>query len=326
MNSRELQNLSKEELISLLIDKERENKHLDSMLNSMSDPVLLICNDFNVKIMNKEAQNSINPAAIADASSPKCYEVLCGKKEPCSVTNHPCPLSMVNKSKQRESIIHKKVTSNGAFEYIEFSANPLFDEDKNIIGIIESSHNITHHIESVEHLAKENQILDYKANHDTLTKVPNRYYFRSYLNNLIKQDEGFALLFVDIDDFKVINDVYGHDAGDAVLKEFTKRVKRTLRSADMLARLGGDEFTIILHNILTREVAIHLTTKILEALKKPLAVNNTQINMACSIGITLSRGENSYTTLLKKADLAMYQAKQLGKNRLSYYKESYEVS
>ena len=326
MKSAQLHNLSKTELISLLVEKERENKHLDSMLNSMSDPVLLICNDFNVKIMNKAAQKSINPSSIVDTSSPKCYEVLCGKKEPCPSHSHPCPLSMVNKSKKRESIIHKKATNNGAFEYIEFSANPLFDEDKNIIGIIESSHNITHHIESVEHLAKQNQMLDYKANHDTLTKIPNRYYFRSYLNSLLKQDAGFALLFIDIDDFKIINDVHGHDTGDGVLKEFSKRIKRTLRSSDMLARLGGDEFTIILHNVLTKEAAVQLTVKILQALQKPLSVNDMQLDMACSIGIALNRGGNSYTTLLKKADLAMYDAKQLGKNCLSYYEESYEVS
>ena len=326
MNSTQLHSLSKAELVSLLLETQRENRHLDSMLNSMADPVLLICNNFDVKIMNKAALQSINPTTIADTSSPKCYEVLCGKKEPCPNRSHPCPLSMVKRSKKRESIVHKRVGENGKDEYIEFSASPLFDDEKNIIGIIESSHNITHHIESVEHLAKENQQLDYKANHDTLTNIPNRYYFRSYLNNLLKKNENFALLFIDIDNFKTVNDLYGHNIGDKLLQEFTKRIKKTLRSSDMMARLGGDEFTIILHNISTKEMSLQLTEKILHSLKEPLLINETKIDMACSIGVVLNRGDNSYTTLLKKADLAMYDAKELGKNRLSYYEDSYEVS
>lgn len=326
MNNAQLHDLDKSELISLLVEKERENEHLNSMLNSMADPVLLICNNFNVKIMNEAAKKSINPANIADTAAPKCYEVLCGKKEPCPNHSHPCPLSMVNKSKKRESIIHKKATQNGGFEYIEFSANPLFDNEKNVIGIIESSHDITHHVESLEHLAKENHILDYKANHDTLTKIPNRSYFKSYVTSLLKRNSDFALLFIDIDDFKIINDLHGHGIGDIVLKEFANRAKKSLRSVDMVARLGGDEFTIVLHNIFTKEAAVNLGVIILQALQEPLYVNNIAIDMACSIGIALNSGESSYSSLLKKADLAMYDAKQLGKNRLCYYEESDAVS
>ena len=159
----------------------------------------------------------------------------------------------------------------------------------------------------------------YQAYHDALTSLPNRALFRDRLNQALthaqRHNVGLAVLFLDLDHFKLINDTLGHSIGDWLLKEVALRLRTSVRDGDTVARLGGDEFTILLSEVSRSEDAAHVAQKILDTISAPLRWDNHDIYITTSIGISLSPsdGEDS-ETLIKSADNAMYRAKELGRN------------
>ncbi len=157
------------------------------------------------------------------------------------------------------------------------------------------------------------------ANYDKLTGLPNRALFLDRLDQNLKQAERyerkFALLLMDLDGFKSVNDTLGHDAGDVLLRKTAKRLQACVREADTVARIGGDEFTAILSTVRSVDDAKTVAGKILEALSKPFDIGNRKAHMGASIGISVFPANGTDTeTLLKKADDAMYAAKRSGKN------------
>ena len=162
------------------------------------------------------------------------------------------------------------------------------------------------------------------AHHDALTKLPNRYLFQDRLNQAIiwhkRTESMFGLFFIDLDDFKPINDENGHEAGDAVLKQVASRLRALTRQSDTVARLAGDEFVIILANITSLQMAKELAEKILLHLNSPIVFNGTDLRVGASIGISAYpvHGEDA-KTLLQNADEAMYLAKYQGKNSAFVY-------
>jgi len=165
---------------------------------------------------------------------------------------------------------------------------------------------------------------DYLAYHDALTGLSNRINFEEYLQHTLvirKRNKAMlAVLFIDLDRFKVINDTLGHDTGDEVLKIVAARLKTILRESDFISRWGGDEFVVILENLTSPDDAAVTASKIIENLQKPLHVNQHALITTASIGIALypENGEDSQT-LIKHADSAMYLAKEAGKNKFRYY-------
>lgn len=167
--------------------------------------------------------------------------------------------------------------------------------------------------------------LVYLANHDTLTGLFNRNTFIKKLDQEIescrRSETLMAVMFLDLDGFKYINDTMGHDTGDQLIIETAKRLQASIRTTDTVARQGGDEFTIILTNI-KHTNAIHLLAqKIIANISAPFEINGHQIKTSCSIGITVypfTESDNAYL-LIKQADTAMYQAKNQGKNTYSFY-------
>jgi len=172
----------------------------------------------------------------------------------------------------------------------------------------------------LELLAKEDQ-LRYDAFHDSLTGLANRTYFIKQLNKVIElsninPDYFYAVLFIDIDRFKVVNDSLGHLVGDKLLKSAAKRLENCSSKNNIVARLGGDEFIMLLTDIMDISEAIEIAKRILENLRIPFKIDNYEIFIAVSIGITLSTiGYNSASDVIKDADIAMYQAKIKGKDR-----------
>lgn len=176
----------------------------------------------------------------------------------------------------------------------------------------------------------ETEIL-HKANHDGLTNVPNRCYFVSRLDEKFMEDPNdrklFALLFIDLDGFKSVNDDVGHDAGDFVLVEVADRLQCLVRSSDMVARIGGDEFTVMLEDVPNRSVVERKAQDICDAIRKPYLFNGKDLKIGCSIGVAYSddvdisaETDDEVTEsglLIKRADEAMYVAKNSGKNQ--YY-------
>ncbi|MDJ0661730.1 MAG: EAL domain-containing protein [Crocosphaera sp.] len=174
---------------------------------------------------------------------------------------------------------------------------------------------------------KAEKNLEYRAFYDTLTDLPNRNYFDEKLEiALIKaknNDYLMAVLFLDLDSFKNINDSLGHKIGDQLLKLFAKRLTASVRNDDVVSRWGGDEFTLLLPQINTPEDTITLAQRILDDLKQPFEVSGHQLYIKTSIGIAIypQDGEDS-ETLLKNADAALYRAKERGRNHYRFYRST----
>ncbi|NJM12082.1 MAG: diguanylate cyclase, partial [Synechococcaceae cyanobacterium SM1_2_3] len=159
--------------------------------------------------------------------------------------------------------------------------------------------------------------LAYLANYDALTGLPNRYLFQDRLEHALRQanrsGEQLALLFLDLDRFKAINDTFGHAVGDEMLKLAARRLLSAVRTSDTVARLGGDEFTLLLENVSDSEEAGSVARKALDAMNQPFVLAGASCACRSASAIALYPGDASDTaTLLKHADTAMYQAKEQG--------------
>ena len=177
---------------------------------------------------------------------------------------------------------------------------------------------------SAEEREKADQRIQYLATHDEMTALPNRAAFSTMLNGAIRRSKRgrskFALLFIDLDRFKVINDTLGHEAGDALLVETGKRITGCLRADDFVARLGGDEFVVILNEVRSREGAAAAAKTLMAAVGRPIELSGHECRVSGSIGIAMypEHGEDEQT-LMKRADMAMYAAKEDGKNDFRFF-------
>ena len=191
----------------------------------------------------------------------------------------------------------------------------------------DDSHCIQYYICSAKDITDVHQQrlqMEQLAYYDQLTGLKNRVLFKSQLQSAIKvcKREGvqIALLYLDLDHFKSVNDTMGHEAGDLLLIEVAERLKRCLRPDDSVARLGGDEFSIMLHRIGSPQFASIVATKINSTLAEPFHINGQEIDASVSIGITLAPSDSEdINTLMKNADLAMYEAKSKGRNSFQFY-------
>lgn len=170
---------------------------------------------------------------------------------------------------------------------------------------------------------EDQERITYMAYHDGLTDLPNRRKFNDEITSLLQQaksrNETFALMYLDMDRFKYINDSLGHIMGDKVLQAFSKRLSKCVREGDLLARIGGDEFNILFPNS-NREDALEVAGEILDAFKEPFYIDNYELFITTCIGISVFPydGEDA-VVLMKNADAALYRAKEQGKNRLNVY-------
>lgn len=167
------------------------------------------------------------------------------------------------------------------------------------------------------------------ARHDQLTGLFNREQITSTLDRLVGRGKALklnlAVLFLDLDHFKVINDSYGHAAGDLLLRSIAQRLKDRIREGDYVARLGGDEFCIVLNNLESPNTASQISLRILEDLSKPHNINSHEIITSSSIGIAIYDGsQKTASELLKNADAAMYLAKSKGRSQYAYFSEDLE--
>jgi diguanylate cyclase (GGDEF)-like protein/PAS domain S-box-containing protein len=171
------------------------------------------------------------------------------------------------------------------------------------------------------------EVISYQAYHDILTDLPNRMLFKDRLGLAVIQAKRklteLAVMFIDLDRFKLVNDTLGHVKGDELLQQVALRLKDCLRRGDTLARQGGDEFTIVLPELRDREDARAIADKFLECLHQPFDLDGHEVHISASIGIAIYPADGeSIDELLRHADIAMYQVKALGKNGHSFYHNS----
>ncbi|OMH31660.1 bifunctional diguanylate cyclase/phosphodiesterase [Motiliproteus sp. MSK22-1] len=173
-------------------------------------------------------------------------------------------------------------------------------------------------------LRKSHEKLRELAQQDQLTGLHNRYYFEKQLRETISRaylcSEELALLLLDLDNFKVVNDTLGHDAGDQLLRIVSSRLASVVREGDLLCRLGGDEFAILAHHIDEDEDINHLAHRLMEVLSDPIELRGSEIHVTTSIGVaSLSVCSEGTEGLMKCADIAMYRAKDTGRNQIHHY-------
>jgi len=201
-------------------------------------------------------------------------------------------------------MLHK----DGHIGWIESMCIPFFDENDQMIGALGINRDITDR-------KKEAERLSYLAHYDYLTNIPNRYLLLDRITHLIAQSERsentFALLYIDVDKFKIINDTKGHAFGDQVLKETAARLKGSVRNSDTVARIGGDEFVVLLEKISDESDVLKMIEALTDSLNKPLIVQNEELEIRCSIGAALYPNDGNTTdALLAAADKAMYKTKK----------------
>ncbi|MDH5653918.1 MAG: EAL domain-containing protein [Gammaproteobacteria bacterium] len=203
----------------------------------------------------------------------------------------------------------------------------VYFEEKTITPLRNITGDITHYISSGKDITdrmRTQERLQYLAHHDVLTGLPNRLLFMDRLSQSIKylkRNGGMvALMFLDIDRFKNINDTLGHQAGDTLLRIIAKRLSNSLREHDTVARISGDEFAIILEGVISIDALPGIARKILLEISHPMIISDHEIFTTTSIGISIypNDGEEPHT-LLKNADSAMYHAKEKGRNNYQFY-------
>ncbi|UHA60854.1 PAS domain S-box protein [Metabacillus litoralis] len=201
---------------------------------------------------------------------------------------------------------------DGKWIWLEGKITPIFNQAGEFQHFLVVSREIT---ERKMYEAK----LKYLAEHDSLTNLPNRRFFKEHLNHTLKlanrYKRKFALMFMDLDKFKQINDTLGHDVGDELLKQFSERILQNIRESDVLARLGGDEFIVLLPEISDETEISMIAERILASLQEPWEIGQHKFNTTSSIGISLYPNDGNTThELVKNADMALYKAKEAGRN------------
>jgi diguanylate cyclase (GGDEF)-like protein/PAS domain S-box-containing protein len=211
------------------------------------------------------------------------------------------------------------VATNGSISWAYIQATSLHSKEGKLLGFLGS-------LSDISELKKAQIQMENLAFYDPLTGLANRRLFKNRLAKAVKSvqrtNSSIALLFLDLDQFKRINDTLGHDIGDALLKEIARRLNNNVRENDTVCRIGGDEFTILLIDVNnTNDVRI-VAEKILLSLARPFMLSGQEIMSTVSIGITMTPEDSiEPNTLMKNADLAMYRAKELGRNNFQFFSE-----
>ncbi len=229
---------------------------------------------------------------------------------------------------QKYENTYRMIKKDGSYIWVTSRGKALFDEDGKAVRFVGFITDIT---KQVQH----NKELEYTAKHDLLTGLPNRFLFSEYIQDLMekttKNNTHMALLYIDLDGFKEINDRFGHELGDKTLIQVSKRIKNTLRKEDFVARIGGDEFVVAIANIDPKSDIAPIFNNFLETLEQNV-INpkdkTESILMTASIGSTFypQSEEIGPEALLRQADQAMYDAKKLGKNQYHIFNLDIDAS
>jgi diguanylate cyclase (GGDEF)-like protein len=198
------------------------------------------------------------------------------------------------------------------------TADPWHEEDITLLHIMSEI------IGSAIARKRSEAIITHMAYHDALTSLPNRNLLKDRLQvamTRVKRNKSMAaVMILDLDNFKAINDVLGHHIGDLLLKAVAERLKRCIRAGDTIARTGGDEFTVVLCDLAHAQDAAIIAQKFLDALYQPFQLEGHEVNVTTSIGISLyPLDADGMETLVKNADIAMYLSKKQGKNTFRFY-------
>ncbi|HMA10534.1 MAG TPA: EAL domain-containing protein [Steroidobacteraceae bacterium] len=317
--TRPVRTLRRDELGDLqrTIDQMRQNladttvnkNYLDNVLNSMSDAVFVARTDGTIKFTNSAAQRLTG--LPAEALNERTVASLL----------HGADISEADRIRRAcevgEAVLR---TESGQTIPVSFSCSTIETSDPQFAGLIYVARDITDR-------KRAERRIRYLARYDALTKIPNRMQFQHLLQQAIARSlrtrTGLALLYLDMDRFKEVNDTFGHGAGDRVLEALTERLNSVLPTETVLGRLAGDEFALFIDGIsegTAREVVRLLSQDILAAVAQPFHIGQQEVFLSASIGVALCpRDAENVIDLIRNADAAMYYSKQNGGNSCAFY-------
>ncbi len=318
--AKEQQDVLVEQRTRQLSDEVREREQAEArlrlLINSSGEGVYGVDFDGNCTFCNPVALRLLGYRDVSEVLGKNMHDLVHHVSPEASHVSRMCNL----KSYQNGMPSHDEndffCRADGHCIPVEYRCHPLYSEGK-VMGAVVTFSDIT------ERKRTQEQIW-HQANYDALTGVPNRNLFHDRLDQAVSQANRsmgqVALLFMDLDGFKEVNDKLGHDAGDILLKEAAQRLMTCVRASDTVARIGGDEFTVILPHVKEAGEADAVAAKILDRLREPFHLQGQDVFVSASIGIALYPADaDGSAVLVKHADTAMYRAKDSGKNRVLSY-------
>jgi diguanylate cyclase (GGDEF)-like protein/PAS domain S-box-containing protein len=221
------------------------------------------------------------------------------------------------------NIVHKIITPNGRTKYVQEHCETQYDKAGSPLLSLGTVQDITERKEAEERIA-------HLAHHDMLTGLPNRVLFRELFEQTLaharRTHNKMALIFIDLDHFKFINDTMGHSMGDSLLREVAQRLTDSVRESDILGRHGGDEFLVALADITDMQAVIHVANTIINKLNSSFKLEGQVLGISCSMGITIfPDNADDFEDLLSKADTAMYSAKDAGRGVFRFFSEEMNI-
>ena len=291
---------------------EQQTRKLSSAVEQTADAVLITDRHGSIEYVNR-AFEQISGYSAAEAVGQRPNLVKSGEHD---ATYYQRLWNTLHAGDvYRDVLVNRR--KDGELYYEEKTITPLRDAAGVITHFVSTGKDITERMHSQERL-------HYMAHHDALTKLPNRALLLDRLTQSLAYARWHrrlvAVMFLDLDRFKRINDTLGHAAGDQLLRALALRLKATLRERDTVARFGGDEFVMLLDDVASEKDVALLANKVLEAMTQPYQIDAHAFHLTASIGISLYPGDGQDTgTLLRNADIAMYRAKDLGKNTYQFY-------
>jgi len=301
------------------IELRRSHEFSATVLNSLNDAVAII----DVPSYRLEGFNSVflDEAGLTETEvlGHTCHEVTHGSPYPCSGASHACPVQRVVATGQFAQTEHCHFQESGEPLYVEISVSPVFNEEGQVTKVVHVARDITDRKTAEEAIQK-------LAYFDPLTGLPNRLSLQDRLNEILtdagKNLQKVAVMFLDLDQFKVVNDTLGHAIGDELLKVVANKLDKLFSSFDFVARLGGDEFVLLQRNVQSYQAVAGLAREVLDVLGAPISLRSQEVYSTASIGVSFypEDGETA-DALLMNADTAMYEAKDQGRNCFRFYSQ-----
>jgi len=239
--------------------------------------------------------------------------------------------NVIKSGKEKLSYEEVQTQKDGSLRWLNTSKTVLLDANHHTMGVLGTYNDITEQKNNIEAIKKAKESLGYLAEHDELTDLPNRILFFDRLHQAIKNadrlDKKVGVIFIDLDRFKDINDSFGHDTGDHIIKLFGERLRKQLRKIDTIARFGGDEFIILIESVNEQVDILEVMQKLMASMKATFHVDDKIFYLTISAGISIYPDHGDKEELLiRNADTAMYRAKKEGRNTFHFYNQEMTIS
>jgi diguanylate cyclase (GGDEF)-like protein/PAS domain S-box-containing protein len=304
-------------LAHLQEELKRSKEFLQSLIDTIPDPIFVKDQNHRLLVLNQAYCQFIG-SSLEILTSKTDYDLF-SKAEADIFWEQDELVLKTNQQLENE----ENFTDNHGITHLIATKRSLHKDAVGNLFLVGIIRDITERKRLEEALKQKNAELSHQADHDILTGLPNRKLFYERLNQSLEKalinHELVALLFLDLDGFKLINDTLGHNIGDLLLKAVSDRLRSCLRGSDTISRLGGDEFTVILPAIPTREEAAVVAEKIRDAIKQPFLLQEHTVFVTTSIGISLYPVDTQdRDVLVNNADAAMYRSKESGKNQYQF--------